>query len=113
MWYDCQKGQYDLGKHLVEYEEQNEVANESIAVNIPWTYAVAICSEHHTFRKGTISEAYAKESNQDIKVGNKGQKQLKDVRGSNLGKRKFTEILELSSEVHQIALSLRLEVGKK
>lgn len=52
VWYDCQKGHYDLGQHLVEYKVQNEAADESIVLNIPWTYAVAMCSEHHTCRGG-------------------------------------------------------------
>lgn len=46
----CQKGQYDLGQHLVEYKVQSEAADESIVLTIPWTHAVVICSEHRSFR---------------------------------------------------------------
>lgn len=52
MWNGGQKSQYDLGQLLVEYKEQNEVADESIAMSAPWTYAVAVCCEYHTVRGG-------------------------------------------------------------
>lgn len=52
MWNGGQKNQYDLGQHSVEYKEQNEVADESIAMSAPSTYAVAVCCEHHTVRGG-------------------------------------------------------------
>lgn len=52
MWNGGQKSQYDLGQHVVEYKEQKEVADESIAVSAPWTHAAAVCCEHHIVREG-------------------------------------------------------------
>lgn len=72
---------------MTECKEQREVAGESFAGNAPGTQAVAICSEHHTFREGTISEAHSEKSNPDIEMGSSRRKQFKGVRGSNLGKR--------------------------
>lgn len=65
MWNGSQKSQYDLGRHLLEYKEQNEVADESIAVSAPWTYAIAVYCEHHIVRDAT-SEAHPEEMNRVI-----------------------------------------------
>lgn len=52
VWYDCQEGQCDFRQHLVECKVHSEVAEESIVLNIPWTYSVAIRSAHNTLGVG-------------------------------------------------------------